>query len=369
MNRGEISLLKEALVLNGVLKTESGKLDEASFKRLLKEAEEIEKKAEEIEAQSDGAISKRDGVALVTAIYGGLGTFAGPIRPLAWAIDATLAIKFIYDATQAINAISALNEVIEDITGKDALSPLNQILPFGMGPVSSDLLSQEDIQTIRNSDPAKKEKAKQYAISAFQYLRRAIVSGLGMIPDISQTGVGDAALAGISVAIAMSKSFTPAMIGIVKATANISRQFKTLHKYAQADTVVGRSLRLLLNVRGHYNLGMVMVALDILEPGAGDKLRQYVDPAGASRDETEREVVDAIRKREKEKMDSDEAGISHRKRRRDIDAELEKERQAYRQGAYSSPDIIDVTPVDDQRVMQETANAAIERWQVLSGIK
>ena len=369
MNRHEITLLKEALFLNGVLKTESSKLDEASFKRLLKEAEEIEKKAEEIEAQSGGAIGKRDGVALVTAIYGGLGTFAGPIRPIAWAIDATLAIKFIYDATQAVNAISSLNEVVEGITGKDALSPLNQMTPFGIATVSSDLLSQEDVEAIRNADPATKEKARQYAISAFQYLRRAIVSGLGMFPDVSQTGALDAALAGISVAIAMSKSFTPAMIGIVKATANISRQFKALHKYAQADTVVGRSLRLLLNFRGHYNLGMVMIALDILEPGAGDELRQYVDPAGASRAETEKEVVDAIRKREKEKMDRDEAGMAHRKRRRDIDAELEKERQAYGQGVYSSPDIIDVTPVDDQRVMQESTNAAIERWQVLSGIK
>lgn len=365
MNRNQISLIKEALVLNGVLKNESGKLDEASFKRLLKEAEEIEKKAEEIEVQSGGAISKRDGVALVTAIYGGLGTFAGPFRPVAWAIDATLAIKFIYDATQAINAISALNDVIEGITGKDALSPLNQILPFGMGPVSSDLLSKEDIEAIRNADPATKEKARQYAISAFQYLRRAIVSGLGMIPDVSNTGVGDAALAGISVAIAMSKSFTPALVSIVKASANISRQFKTLHKYAQADTVVGRALRLLLNYKGHYNLGMVMIALDILEPGAGDELRQYVNPAGASRGETEREVIDAIRKREKEKMDSEEAGLAHRKRKRDLDAELEKERQTYRQ----TPDIIDVTPVDDQRVMQESANAAIERWQLLAGVK
>lgn len=369
MNRHEISLLKEALVLNGVLKTESGKLDEASFKRLLREAEEIEKKGEEIEARSGGAVGKRDGIALATALYSGIGVIGSvpgnPARVISLAIDATLAVKFLYDASQAINAISKLNEVVEGITGKDALSPLNQMTPFGVATVSSDLLSREDVEAIRNADPATKEKARQYAISAFQYLRRAIISFMGAIP-IAET---DLVFAGIGAALAMSKSFTPAMIGIVKAAANISNQFKTLHKYAQADTIVGRALRLVLNFKGHYNLGMVMVALDILEPGAGDELRQYVDPAGASRNETEREVVDAIRRREKEKMDSDEAGMAHRKRRRDIDAELEKERQAYGQGVYSSPDIIDVTPIDNQRVMQESTNAAIERWQVLSGIK
>ena len=125
-----------------------------------------------------------------------------------------------------------------------------------------------------------------------------------------------------------------------------------------------RALRIIVNWGGMYNLGMTMHALGILEPGTGDKLEQIVNPAGASRSETELEVVNAIRQREKEKMDSDKEGMSYRKRRRALDIELEKERQM-----PPPPGVVDVTPSSDQRMMQESANIAVQRWQVLSGIK
>ena len=63
-------------------------------------------------------------------------------------------------------------------------------------------------------------------------------------------------------------------------------------------------------------------------------------------------------------MDSDKEGMSYRKRRRALDIELEKERQM-----PPPPDVVDVTPSSDQRMMQESANIAVQRWQVLSGIK
>jgi len=365
VNNTQIKNLREALVLNNVILVENGRLDEASFKRLLKEAEEIEETAEEIEEKSGGNISKRDGISLITAIYGGLGAIPGVAQtPIAKLIDVTLAIKFLYDASQAINSIASLNDVIEKVTGKDALSPLNQIVPYGLAAASSDLLNREDLEAIRTMPAQEKEKAKQYAIAAFQYNRRAIVSGLGMLPDITLTGGVDLTLAAMGAALSMSKSFDKSMISMVKAVANVSRQFKTLHKWASADNMPARALRIIVNWGGMYNLGMTMHALGILEPGTGDKLEQIVNPAGASRSETELEVVNAIRQREKEKMDSDKEGMSHRKRRRALDIELEKERQM-----PPPPGVVDVTPSSDQRMMQESANIAVQRWQVLSGIK
>lgn len=230
MNSRQIELLKEALILNEVLVLENGKLNESSFKRLLTEAEEVEKKAEEIENVSKGSIGKRDAIGFITALYGGIGAIPGIQQSgISKVIDATLVVKCVYDSSQALNAIAALNDIVEDATGKSGLNPA-MLVPGAQYYVaaSSDLFDKSDIETIRSLPPEVKAKARQYAISSFQYTRRAIISLLGAIPDLSFTGAVDITGAAAGAALALIKDFTPALIAMIKASANLSRQFKKI---------------------------------------------------------------------------------------------------------------------------------------------
>lgn len=365
MNSRQIELLKEALILNEVLVLENGKLNESSFKRLLTEAEEVEKKAEEIENVSKGSIGKRDAIGFITALYGGIGAIPGIQQTgISKVIDATLVVKCVYDASQALNAMAALNDIVEEATGKSGLNPALLVPGAQYYVATGDLFDKGDIETIRSLPPEVKAKARQYAISSFQYTRRAIISLLGAIPDLSFTGAVDITGAAAGAALALIKDFTPALIAMIKAVANLSRQFKKLHEYAQADNVLGRALRLLLNFGCIYNLGMTMVALDILEPGAGDQLRQYVGSEGATRSETEKELADLMRQQEKERMDSERKDLDLRKQRRDLDAELEKERQAYLPPEPPQPGGPGV-----QRTLEESRNINVDRWKILAGLE
>lgn len=277
--------------------------------------------AEEItdEAQAQGVpLNIADTNALITALVGGVGggigmaatgtaftgagiPIAAALKAVALGIDGILLVKSLYDLLQAINAAGKLSDTLEPILNRRVFS--GTAFDTFKKP-----LTRDEVALIKSLDPNTKSQLEKYAVSYFQYQRRALISFLGAVP--SATGASDIGIAAGSIVLSQGP-IVEVYIAMYKAISNIINIFPGLVKLAQEDTFIGVLARFLTNPVGIYNLGQIYIALDILDPGTNEKINQYVDIESGTRASVERDVYRAG-SAEREKQEAFEKEMGYR---------------------------------------------------------
>jgi len=262
--------------IHGMIISEIRRTDQ----KLLKERMNViyENNQEDIEADATSLqkLAAEEGVqipdwdanALVTAI-GGNALSAGLKlsvvgAPVGVVIDVMMGVKAIYDFSQVISALGETDDILEGIIGRRAV--------YGL---TTKPLTTEETDIIAQLPLEDQLMIRRNIVSAVQYFRRSLVSLVSASPD-------DAASAAVAVGLAVAP-VDKMIIGISKAQSVIVDAMPFIKTLAGKPGIVGLFASFITSTVFAYNLGKLFRVLGILQPGKGDHLETYVDPASGTR--------------------------------------------------------------------------------------